>query len=171
HQRPRPRPPRLPRPPHRRSPRPRRPRLSSVRSNAPRNLSARRSLPAPPRRGPGPEPQRRDERVSTTTYRPERAPTPSYGRRVESDRPNQTPREGGRPAAERAPERSQRPGETVRSSALAPKPPPSRDGAAARGPRAPGSGLGRPELPPATPELQRATRQAPRPGGALLDRR
>ena len=117
------------------------------------------------------EPQRRDERVSTTTYRPERAPTPSYGRRVESDRPNQTPREGGRPTAERAPERSQRPGETVRYSALAPKPAPSRDGAAARGPRAPGSGLGRPELAPATPEIQRATRQAPRPGGALLDRR
>ncbi|HEX4196953.1 MAG TPA: translation initiation factor IF-2 [Caulobacteraceae bacterium] len=132
----------------------------------------RAATPAPrPEPRPEPrEPQRRDERVSTTTYRPERPASPSYGRRVESDRPSQ-PREP-RPAGERPAfnnERPQRAGETVRYSALAPRPAPSRDGAGPRGPRAPG--LGRPEPAPATPEITRAARQAPRPGGALIDRR
>ena len=132
-----------------------------VRAAAPVARAEPRPEPRPER-----EPQRRDERVSTTTYRPERAPSPSYGRRAESDRPDQPAREA-RPTSERP----QRAGETVRFSALAPRPAPSRDGAAARGPRAPGAGIGRPELAPATPEIQRATRQAPRPGGGLLDRR
>ncbi len=131
-----------------------------VRAAAPVARTEPRPEPRPER-----EPQRRDERVSTTTYRPERAPSPSYGRRAESDRPDQPVREA-RPTGERP----QRAGETVRYSALAPRPAPSRDGAAAR-PRTPGSGIGRPELAPATPEIQRATRQAPRPGGGLLDRR
>jgi translation initiation factor IF-2 len=135
-----------------------------VRAAAPVARPEPRPEPRPER-----EPQRRDERVSTTTYRPERSPSPSYGRRAESDRPGQPPREA-RPTAERPfTERPQRAGETVRYSALAPRPAPSRDGAAARGPRPPGAG--RPELAPATPEIQRATRQAPRPGGGLLDRR
>src|SRR6185312_3391276 len=46
----------------------------------------------------------------------------------------------------------------------------SRDGGpGARGPRPPG--LGRPEPAPSGPEIQRATRQAPRPGGGVIDRR
>ncbi len=134
-----------------------------VRAVAPAARTEPRPEPRPER-----EPGRRDERVSTTTYRPERSPSPSYGRRAESDRPSAPPREA-RPTGERPTERPQRAGETVRYSALAPKPAPSRDGAAARGPRAPG--MGRPEPAPAGPEIQRATRQAPRPGGALLDRR
>jgi translation initiation factor IF-2 len=137
-----------------------------VRAAAPVARAEPRPEPRPER-----EPQRREERVSTTTYRPERAPSPSYGRRAESDRTEQPAREA-RPTGERPfTERPQRAGETVRYSALAPRPAPSRDGAAARGARAPGSGIGRPELAPATPEIQRATRQAPRPGGGLLDRR
>ncbi|HEY3889326.1 MAG TPA: translation initiation factor IF-2 [Caulobacteraceae bacterium] len=132
-----------------------------VRAAAPVARAEPRPEPRPER-----EPQRRDERVSTTTYRPERAPSPSYGRRAETDRADQPAREA-RPTGERP----QRAGETVRYSALAPRPAPSRDGAAARGPRPPGGGIGRPELAPATPEIQRATRQAPRPGGGLLDRR
>ena len=72
------------------------------------------------------------------------------------------PPRGDRPAG--------RPGETVRYSALAPRPaparrrPPSRRPAAAR--RRP-----RRRRPPAGPEIQRATRQAPRPGSLNLDRR
>jgi translation initiation factor IF-2 len=138
--------------------------VEPVRAAAP----AARQEPRPESR-PEREPQRRDERVSTTTYRPERAPSPSYGRRADSERPDQAPREGRaggeRPFAERSP----RAGETVRYSALAPRPAPGRDGVAPRGPRTPG--LGRPEPAPAGPEIQRATRQAPRPGGALIDRR
>jgi translation initiation factor IF-2 len=62
-----------------------------------------------------------------------------------------------------------RPGETVRYSALAPKPP--RDGARPAGPR---PGAGRPPataVAAGTPEVQRAARQAPRPGALNLDRR
>jgi translation initiation factor IF-2 len=56
----------------------------------------------------------------------------------------------------------------VRYSALAPRPP--RDGAPRTGgPRPPGGP--RPAVAPATPEIQRATRQAPRPGSLNLDRR
>ena len=62
---------------------------------------------------------------------------------------------------------SGRPGETVRYSALAPRPP--REGAPRPGGlRAPGAGRA---APPAGPEIQRATRQAPRPGSLNLDRR
>jgi translation initiation factor IF-2 len=140
------------------------PAAEPVRATAPAARPEARPEPRPER-----EPQRRDERVSTTTYRPERAASPSYGRRADSERPDQAPRDGraggDRPYAERPP----RAGETVRYSALAPRPAPGRDGAAPRGPRPPG--LGRPEPAPAGPEIQRATRQAPRPGGALIDRR
>jgi translation initiation factor IF-2 len=125
---------------------------------------------AEPRPEPRPErePVRRDDRTSTTTYRPER--TPTYGRRAETEpRPDRGPREG-RPEGGRAFERPARAGETVRYSALAPRPAPAgRDGAPPRGPRPPG--LGRPEPAPAGPEIQRATRQAPRPGASLVDRR
>ncbi|MDR3510120.1 MAG: translation initiation factor IF-2 [Caulobacteraceae bacterium] len=125
---------------------------------------------------------RRDDRASTTTYRPERGPSVAYGQRtpdnnLRNDRP--PPREGGfagRPPREPRPEgarpqgdRPARQGETVRYSALAPRPAAPRGPGGARpgGPRGPG--VGRPEAP-AGPEIQRATRQAPRPGG-VVDRR
>jgi translation initiation factor IF-2 len=106
----------------------------------------------------------------------------NYGQRVEAprgDRPQRQdaggyaarpPREGPRPEGGRAfGDRPARPGETVRYSALAPRPAGPRDGARPGGPRGPG--LGRPEPAPAAPEIQRATRQAPRPGAATMDRR
>ena len=140
----------------------------AVAETAPEPVRAAAPAPRPePRIEPRPEREapRRDERVSTTTYRPERSPSPAYGRRVEGEaRPDRTVRED-RPGGDRP----QRAGETVRYSALAPRPAPGQDGATARGPRAPN--LGRPEPAPAGPEIQRATRQAPRPGGALIDRR
>jgi translation initiation factor IF-2 len=126
---------------------------------------------APPREAP-----RRDDRGSTTTYRPERPQNVNYGQRVaEAPRPDRdgagfTPRpprdarpEGQRPFGDRP----QRAGETVRYSALAPKPAPGRDGGRPGGPRGPS--LGRPTEAPAAPEIQRATRQAPRPS-AVIDR-
>ena len=119
-------------------------------------------------------PPRRDDRASTTTYRPER-PSGNYGQRTadpRAERPDAAPRpfgdrppsrgtEGPRPFGERPP----RQGETVRYSALAPKPAAGRDGAP-RGPRPPG-GFGRPAEAPAGPEIQRATRQAPRPNAVV----
>jgi translation initiation factor IF-2 len=63
-------------------------------------------------------------------------------------------------------------GDTVRYSALAPRPTGPRDGPRTGGPggsRPPRPGM--PAAPPATPEIQRATRQAPRPGSANLDRK
>ncbi len=109
--------------------------------------------------------ERRDDRISTTTYRPERAGGDiPFNQRVA--RPQREGAAGGEPATSR-PERSARPGETVRYSALAPRPP--RDGAARPGQR-PG-GFVRPAPAPSGPEIQRATRQTPRPGSLELDRR
>jgi translation initiation factor IF-2 len=120
--------------------------------------------------------ERRDERPSTTTYRPERStsavsfnqraanPDAPRGPRPDTGPPSRTSRDSGPQRAARP----ARPGETVRYSALAPRPP--RDGAPRTGgPRPPGG----PRAPaaPATPEIQRATRQAPRPGSLNLDRR
>ncbi|HYE44857.1 MAG TPA: translation initiation factor IF-2, partial [Caulobacter sp.] len=138
-----------------------------------------------------PSRDRRDDRPSTTTYRPDRpaggnfnqrtprvdatsfnqrAPRPDaggYGQRgprPDGDRPRgDAPRGADRGGDARPP----RAGETVRYSALAPRPAPPRPGAP-RGPR-PGAGVA--ANAPATPEIQRATRSAPRPGGAVLDRR
>ena len=125
-------------------------------------------IPDPNRPAPAPrqaegrsfEAPRRDERQATTTYR--------------NDTPRQTPaayaagrpaRDGQRPAGDR-PAPTARPGETVRYSALTPRPAPPRPGPA--GAR-PGPG-GRPAAgPPATPEVQRAARTAP--PGAGKDRR
>ncbi|HEX3888649.1 MAG TPA: translation initiation factor IF-2 [Phenylobacterium sp.] len=124
-----------------------------------------------------PSADRRDDRASTTTYRPappsarfegasfnQRAPRQDDDRRpARDDRgpPRQADRDdrGPRPA-----------GDTVRYSALAPRPAGPRPGGpgGARGPGGPRLG---PAAPPATPEIQRATRQAPRPGGAAMDRR
>ncbi len=77
-------------------------------------------------------------------------------------------RQGPRPDGPRRDgDRPPRTGDTVRYSALSPRPPgPRPGGPRPSGPR-PGAGGG----PPAGPEIQRATRQAPRPGSANLDRR
>ncbi|HEX3366591.1 translation initiation factor IF-2 [Phenylobacterium sp.] len=122
-----------------------------------------------------PSADRRDDRASTTTYRPspsrfegasfnQRAPRPDDDRRPPPRDDRGPPRQddrGPRPAAG---------GDTVRYSALAPRPAGPRPGGpgGARGPGGPRIG---PAAPPATPEIQRAARQAPRPGGALMDRR
>ncbi|MFI4934674.1 MAG: translation initiation factor IF-2 N-terminal domain-containing protein, partial [Caulobacterales bacterium] len=123
--------------------------------------------------------ERRDERGSTTTYRPER-PAPRAdagafaprGPRPEGGYPPRPPREGGfqRESGPRPDRPAGRPGETVRYSALNPRPAP-RDGVRPGGPRPPGGGVGRPAPAPAGPEIQRATRQTPRPGSLNLDRR
>ncbi len=132
-----------------------------------------------------PSRERRDDRSSTTTYRPpnagpfnQRAPRPdanaNFGQRTprpDADRGSFTPRpprEGdARPPRDGG---GGRPGETVRYSALAPRHAP-RPGAGPGGPRGPRPGQA--AEAPATPEVQRATRQAPRPGGAgaVIDRR
>ncbi|WP_333587598.1 translation initiation factor IF-2, partial [Phenylobacterium sp.] len=134
-----------------------------------------------------PSPERRDDRASTTTYRPPRTPRfdpSSFNQRA--PRPEREGARSERPAApdrpprdDRGPPRGDRPqrpgapaagGDTVRYSALAPRPAAPRDGARPGGPR-PAGARPAPGAPPATPEIQRATRQAPRPGAASLDRR
>jgi translation initiation factor IF-2 len=144
--------------------------------------TARGPAPAGQTRSYEPGRDRRDERPTTTTYRPERPtagvsfnqraarPDAPRGPRPESGAPQRPSRDGGaaREGGPQRPERPSRPGETVRYSALAPRPP--RDGAARTGgPRPPGGP--RAAVAPATPEIQRATRQTPRPGSLNLDRR
>ena len=73
--------------------------------------------------------------------------------------------DGPRPAGDRPQARPG--GDTVRYSALTPRPASPRPG----GPRPSGPRPGAGAAPPAGPEIQRATRQAPRPGSANLDRR
>ncbi len=127
-----------------------------------------------------PSHERRDDRATTTTYRPpattgryegasfnQRAPRTDAPRPPRDDRapPRRDDRpQGDRPQGDR-PRADAAGANTVRYSALAPRPAP---GAA---PRGPGAGRTGPAAPPATPEVQRAARQAPRPGGAALDRR
>ncbi len=121
-----------------------------------------------------PSPERRDDRASTTTYRP---PRPRFDATSFNQRAPRPERDGARPEApqadrpreDRSTPRGERPappgGDTVRYSALSPRPAPSRDGPRGAGrPVAPGA-------PPAAPEVQRATRQPPRPGAPNLDRR
>ena len=114
--------------------------------------------PRPPEGGAPREGFRRDERGqgfsgrSDTVYR--------QGPRPDAPRP-----QGDRPAGDRP----ARPGETVRYSALTPRPAPPRPGSPRPGGPRPGAGAG--AAAPAGPEIQRATRQAPRPGSANLDRR
>ncbi len=140
-----------------------------------------------------PSRERRDDRASTTTYRPpqgdrtERPPgrfeNTSFGQRAPrtdqgfaarppADRPSadRGPRPGGdRPPADRAPRPAASGGEPVRYSALSPRPAGGREGARPGGARPTRGAV--PNAPPATPEIQRATRQAPRPGSLNMDRR
>ncbi|THD62695.1 translation initiation factor IF-2, partial [Phenylobacterium sp.] len=143
---------------------------------APRPASPSAPMGAGQTRTYQPSADRRDDRASTTTYRPspsrfegtsfnQRAPRPDDDRRpVRDDRgpPRSNDRDGPRAAPAG--------GDTVRYSALAPRPVGPRPGGpgGARGPGGPRIG---PAAPPATPEIQRAARQAPRPGGAAMDRR
>jgi translation initiation factor IF-2 len=137
--------------------------------------------------------ERRDERERTTTYRPDtgprdgggfapRGPRPDAGGfaprgpRPEGGYPPRAPQSGGgfrdgppRDGPPRGDRPAARPGETVRYSALNPRPAP-RDGARPAGPRPPGAGRG-PPAAPAGPEITRAARQTPRPGSLNLDRR
>ncbi len=139
-----------------------------------------------------PSPERRDDRASTTTYRPPRTPRfdpSSFNQRAprpERDGPRAERPQGDRPQGDR-PARDDRPrgdrpprsgpgaagagGDTVRYSALAPRPAAPRDGARPAGARGAPGARPAPGAPPATPEIQRAARQAPRPGAANLDRR
>ncbi|HEV2532434.1 translation initiation factor IF-2 [Phenylobacterium sp.] len=151
--------------------------------------------PAAPRQGAEPRQQplgsqtrtyqpsadRRDDRASTTTYRPQPPSARFEGatfnqrapRRDDAGRPPRDDR-APRPAGDRAPRADDRGGPrpegTVRYSALAPRPAGPRDSARPGGPRGAAPRIG-PAAPPATPEIQRATRQAPRPGSANMDRR
>ncbi|HYD45107.1 MAG TPA: translation initiation factor IF-2, partial [Phenylobacterium sp.] len=126
-----------------------------------------------------PSRDRRDDRASTTTFRPDR---PAGGGRFEGasfnqrapradDRGPRPPRTDDRPPRRDEAPRLPRDGEPVRYSALAPqRGPGGRDGqrSGPGGPRAPRLG---PAAPPPAPEFQRAARQAPRPGSANLDRK
>ena len=125
-----------------------------------------------------PSRERRDDRPTTTTYRPDRPAgrfeSTSFGQRApRTDQPLRDrtgpdrPRDGDR--GPRPPRPAAPGGEPVRYSALSPRPAPgARDGARPGGPRPPRLA---PAAAPATPEIQRATRQAPRPGSQTLDRR
>ncbi|MGE5564561.1 MAG: translation initiation factor IF-2 associated domain-containing protein, partial [Parcubacteria group bacterium] len=147
-----------------------------VSARAPEPASAPSPAPAPARTAaPGqtrtyePSRERRDDRPTTTTYRPERPAFNQRTPRAEGDRggfPNRERREerGG----ERPPREGGRPSETVRYSALSPRPAPRTGERPAGGPRGPRPGAA---PAPATPAIERAARQAPRPGSANLDRR
>ena len=146
----------------------------SVRAVPPRSADAVRPAQTGQTRSYEPGRERTHERPSTTTYRPERPTGPiAYNQRVArpdadaSARPSRdvAPRDG--PPAR--PDRPSRPGETVRfsPSTLASKP--ARDNTRPVGPR-PGAGRA-PAAAGGTPEVQRAARQAPRPGGLNPDRR
>jgi translation initiation factor IF-2 len=168
------------------------PRAEAPRQEAPRQDSQRAQTSGQTRTYE-PSRERRDDRPTTTTYRPapqgdrpfnQRAPRPDAGAnfgqrapRPEGDRPRGPRPEGDRPQGDRGGYRGDRPQgdrpqgdrpqQTVRYSALAPRPAPG-----ARGPGGPPRGP-RPGVPasaPATPEIQRAMRSAPRPGGEVSRR-
>lgn len=174
------------------APAPAAPRAEAPRAEAPRQDATRPS--GGQTRTYEPSRDRRDDRPTTTTYRPapqgdrpfnQRSPRPDAGAnfgqrapRPEGDRPRGPRPDGDRPQGDRGGYRGDRPQgdrpqgdrpqQTVRYSALAPRPAPG-----ARGPGGPPRGP-RPGVPasaPATPEIQRATRSAPRPGGSVMDRR
>ena len=125
---------------------------------APRPGAPPRDAAAAPRGDRGPRPE-------GGAPRNDRGPRPEGGGYAARGPRDAARPEGGAPRS--FGDRPPRQGETVRYSALSPRPAPPR-GDRPGGPRAPG--IGRPEAAPAGPEIQRATRQAPRPGGAV-DRR
>ena len=136
---------------------------------APEPRSAVAAPQGPQTRSYEPSRERRDDRPSTTTYRPPVTDSASFGQRAPREASFQQPQSNdSRPdrAGEYRPQGDARPGETVRYSALTPRPAP-RD-VRSNAPR-PGAGV-RPAPAPAGPEIQRATRQVPRPGSAVPDR-
>ncbi|MBI1683361.1 translation initiation factor IF-2 [Caulobacter hibisci] len=192
---------------------------------APRAEAPRSEGPRPAAGSPGqtrtyePSRERRDDRPTTTTYRPSPGGERPQGDRPQGDRPQgdrafnqRAPRQDG-PYNQRAPRQDgpynqraprpegdrprgprpeggagagggyrsggdrpqgdrpqgDRPQQTVRYSALAPRPAPGARTGPGGPPRGPRPGV--PASAPATPEIQRATRSAPRPGGGLTDRR
>ncbi|KQY35108.1 translation initiation factor IF-2 [Caulobacter sp. Root1455] len=93
---------------------------------------------------------------------PPRGPRPEGAGGYRNDRPQGDRPQGDRPQGDRP--QGDRPTQTVRYSALAPRPAPgARPGPG--GPR--GARPGVPASAPATPEIQRATRSAPRPGSDI----
>jgi translation initiation factor IF-2 len=192
------------------APAPAAPRVEAPRAEAPRASAPGQTRTYEPSR------ERRDDRPTTTTYRPTPGGDRPQGDRPQGDRPQgdrpfnqRAPRQDG-PYNQRAPRQDgpynqraprpdgdrprgprpeggaggggyrsggdrpqgdrpqgDRPQQTVRYSALAPRPAPG----AGRGPGGPGGPRGpRPGVPasaPATPEIQRAMRSAPRPGGEI----
>ncbi|MDG2531661.1 translation initiation factor IF-2 [Caulobacter endophyticus] len=192
------------------APAPAAPRVEAPRAEAPRPSAPGQTRTYEPSR------ERRDDRPTTTTYRPTPGGDRPQGDRPQGDRPQgdrpfnqRAPRQDG-PYNQRAPRQDgpynqraprpdgdrprgprpeggaggggyrsggdrpqgdrpqgDRPQQTVRYSALAPRPAPG----GARGPGGPGGPRGpRPGVPasaPATPEIQRAMRSAPRPGGEI----
>lgn len=164
------------------------PRAEAPRSEAPRAEGPRSPSAPGQTRTYEPSRERRDDRPSTTTYRPERAPgryeNMNFGQRApRADGPRPPRSDAGGPPRPQRDDRGPRPqgdrpqgdrpqgdrarpsGEPVRYSALAPRPAPGgRPGDRPGGPRPPRGAA--PNAPPATPEIQRATRQAPRPGEA-----
>ena len=134
-------------------------------AGSPRPADAQRSAIQTRTYEPGRE--RREDRASTTTYRPERSVSSvAYNQRTARPGEGVSPQRsdaGREVSGTPVRDRPARPGETVRYSALAPRPP--RDGA-------PRPGAGRPmAAPDGTPDVQRAARQAPRSGALSLDRR
>jgi len=151
-----------------------------------------------------PSRERRDDRTSTTTYRPPAGERPPQGDRPQGDRPfnqraprqdgpynQRAPRPDAAPRADAAPRgprpeggfrndrpqgdrpqgdrpQGDRPTQTVRYSALAPRPAPGARPGPGGPPRGPRPGV--PAAAPATPEVQRAMRSAPRPGGEVSRR-
>jgi translation initiation factor IF-2 len=157
-----------PRAPESRTPEPRapEPRPAEVRPPEARSSEAR-SAPAGQTRSYEPSRDRRDDRPTTTTYRPPVNDGAVYNQRAPREDRERRPRDDDRrPSREERPQGDARPGETVRYSALSPRPAPRGDRPG--GPR-PGAGL-RPAAAPAGPEIQRATRQAPRSGPAPVER-
>jgi translation initiation factor IF-2 len=149
-------------------------------AQAPRPAGGYSPRPEATRSDGQPRDFRRDDRNAggTTTFRsdrprpeggygggrPDARPSGDRGPRPDARGGDRPPRaDGDRPRGDRPP----RQGETVRYSALAPRPAPG--GARPGGDRGPRPGAGRPAAAPAAPEIQRAMRQAPRSGE--VDRR
>ena len=161
------------------------------RTRAPKRRARRRAPTRARRRPARPAPTSPTPRAATTASAPPPiGPTAGpRGRRLSEPRPaaraaaaiSQRPARGRLSAARwrrRAAARGRlrgdrpagRPGETVRYSALSPRPGPRPTAAAVPAARV-RPARGRPAPPPAGPEIQRATRQTPRPGSLNLDRR
>ena len=165
-----------------------------ARQDAPRQDASRAAPSAGQTRTYEPSRERRDDRPTTTTYRPapqgdrpfnQRSPRPDAGAnfgqrapRPEGDRPRGPRPDGDRPQGDRGGYRGDRPQgdrpqgdrpqQTVRYSALAPRPAPGGPRGPGGPPRGPRPGV--PASAPATPEIQRAMRSAPRPGGEVSRR-